>query len=169
MINREIEWIFDEHAEHLLQLAYFYTKDRYSAEDIVQEVFIKFMSSDYEERGNIRAFLSRMTINKCKDYFKSWAYKKIQLKETWSNVVSRKKKDSILVADERNQIGSAVLDLPLEYREPVILFYFQEMSVIDIAVTLEVPENTIKTRLRRAREKLKPLLQEEEWEVLVHE
>ncbi len=92
-INREIEFIFDEHAEHLLQLAYFYTKDRYSAEDIVQEVFIKFMDIDYEERGNLRAFLSRMTINKAKDYLKSWAYKKIQLKDKWSFVKAKKKKD----------------------------------------------------------------------------
>ncbi|WP_449445742.1 sigma factor-like helix-turn-helix DNA-binding protein [Ureibacillus acetophenoni] len=37
------------------------------------------------------------------------------------------------------------------------------MNVAEIALTLEIPENTVKTRLRRAREKLKPLLQEEEW------
>ncbi|CAM5223779.1 RNA polymerase sigma-70 factor OS=Ureibacillus acetophenoni OX=614649 GN=SAMN05877842_10357 PE=3 SV=1 [Ureibacillus acetophenoni] len=77
----------------MLQLAYFYTKDRYSAEDIVQEVFIKFMDINYEERGTLRAFLSRMTINKSKDYLKSWTYKKIQLKEKWSFVKAKKKKD----------------------------------------------------------------------------
>jgi len=168
-INRDIEFIFDEHAEHLLQLAYFYTKDRYSAEDIVQEVFIKFMDINYEERGTLRAFLSRMTINKSKDYLKSWTYKKIQLKEKWSFVKAKKKKDPMLISDERNLIGKAILELPLDYREVIILYYFQEMNVAEIALTLEIPENTVKTRLRRAREKLKPLLQEEEWEVLINE
>lgn len=168
-INREIEFIFDEHAEHLLQLAYFYTKDRYSAEDIVQEVFIKLMTINYEERGTLRAFLSRITVNKSKDYLKSWAYRKIQLKEKWSFVRAKKKKDPVLINDERDLIGKAVLDLPLDYREVIILYYFQEMNIEEIASTLEIPENTVKTRLRRAREKLKPLLHEEEWEVLVSE
>ncbi|SOC37126.1 sigma-70 family RNA polymerase sigma factor [Ureibacillus acetophenoni] len=168
-INRELDFIFDEHAEHLLQLAYFYTKDHYAAEDIVQEVFIKFLDANYEEQGTLRAFLSRMTINKSKDYLKSWAYKKIQLKEKWTSLKAKKKKDNVLIIDERTMIGEAILQLTLEYRELIILYYFQEMSIAEIAQTLEIPENTVKTRLRRARERLKPLLQDEEWEVLLSE
>lgn len=168
-INRDIDLIVEQHAEHLLQLAYFYTKDRFSSEDIVQEVLIKFLDTDYEERGTIRAYLSRMTINKSKDYLKSWAYKKIQFKEKWSHITATKKKDKLLVQNERTLIGEAVLNLPLEYREPIILFYFQDLSIHEIAETIGLPQNTVKTRLRRAREKLKPLLQDEAWEVLANE
>ncbi|MFJ8236073.1 sigma-70 family RNA polymerase sigma factor [Ureibacillus sp. NPDC094379] len=169
MIDRQIDELVDQYAEHLLQLAYFYTKDRYSAEDIVQEVFLKFLEANYEERGTVRAYLSRMTINKSKDYLKSWAYKKVQLKEKWSFEKSKKKKDSLLVEDERHLIGQAILNLALEYREPIILYYFEEMSVAEVAAVLVIPENTVKTRMKRAREKLKPLLQEDEWEVLANE
>lgn len=169
VIDRQIDELVDQYAEHLLQLAYFYTKDRYSAEDIVQEVFMKFLEANYEERGTVRAYLSRMTINKSKDYLKSWAYKKVQLKEKWSFEKSKKKKDALLVEDERNLIGHAILNLSLEYREPIILYYFEEMSVAEVAAVLAIPENTVKTRLKRAREKLKPLLQDEEWEVLANE
>lgn len=70
------EKMIDEHAEHLLRLAYFYVKNRHAAEDIVQEVFIKFSQPNYEERGQLRAYLSTLTINKSKDYLKSWHYKK---------------------------------------------------------------------------------------------
>lgn len=168
-INRDIDSIVEQHAEHLLQLAYFYTKDRFSSEDIVQEVLIKFLETDYEERGTVRAFLSKMTINKSKDYLKSWAYKKILLKEKWSHITATKKKDKLLVQNERTIIGEAVLNLPFEYREPIILFYFQELSIHEIAETMSLPENTVKTRLKRAREKLKPLLQDEAWEVLTNE
>lgn len=96
VIDRQIDELVDQYAEHLLQLAYFYTKDRYSAEDIVQEVFMKFLEANYEERGTVRAYLSRMTINKSKDYLKSWAYKKVQLKEKWSFEKSKKRKTPYL-------------------------------------------------------------------------
>lgn len=168
-MDKEIEYIFEDHADHLLRLAYFYTKDPHSAEDIVQDVFIRFMKTDYEERGTIRAFLSKMTINKAKDYLKSWAYKKIQLKEKWTSLVEKNKQDHLLVNDERSMIGKAILELSMDYREVIILYYYQEMNVSEIATTLMIPENTIKTRLKRAREKLKPLLQDEVWEVLVNE
>ncbi|SOC22703.1 RNA polymerase sigma-70 factor [Ureibacillus xyleni] len=161
--------MIEEHAEHMLQLAYFYTKDHYSAEDIVQEVFIKFMNAQYDERGNLRAFLSRMTINQSKDYIKSWAYKKIQLKEKWTVERVKKRKDGLLVENEKTLIGEAILELPLLYREPIILYYFQELSIHEIAILLHTSENTIKTRLKRAREKLKSLLKDEVWEVLEHE
>ncbi|KGR77746.1 sigma-70 family RNA polymerase sigma factor [Ureibacillus manganicus] len=168
-MDKEIEYIFEEHSEHLLRLAYFYTKDRHSSEDIVQDVFIRFMNTDYEERGSIRAFLSKMTINKAKDYLKSWTYKKIQLKEKWSYLVAKKRPNRLLVNDERSIIGKAVLELSLDYREVIILYYYQEMSVAEISAMLLIPENTVKTRLKRAREKLKPLLQEDVWEVLINE
>lgn len=71
--------------------------------------------------------------------------------------------------NERTIIGEAVLNLPFEYREPIILFYFQELSIHEIAETIGLPQNTVKTRLRRAREKLKPVLQDEAWEVLANE
>ena len=62
-----------------------------------------------------------------------------------------------------------ILKLSLTYREPIILYYFEEMKIRDIAQLLGIAENTVKTRLKRAREALKPHLKQEEWEVLRHE
>lgn len=159
----------EEHAEHLLRLAYFYVKDRHVAEDIVQEVFIKFSSQMYEERGLLRAYLSTVTINKSKDYLKSWHYKKIVLQEKLFPLRAKVHRDSLIEAEERSQIGAAILELPLQYREPILLYYFEELRIVEIASILDIPENTVKTRLRRAREALKPYLKQEEWEVLAHE
>ncbi|MFJ7369624.1 sigma-70 family RNA polymerase sigma factor [Lysinibacillus sp. NPDC098008] len=161
--------IIDEHAEHLLRLAYFYVKNRYAAEDIVQEVFIKFSQRDYEERGQLRAYLSTLTINQSKDYLKSWHYKKLLLQEKIFPAQVKRQRDELVAEEERSQIGAAILQLSLLYREPLILYYYEEMKVHDIAQLLGVSENTVKTRLRRAREALKPHLQQEEWEVLQHE
>lgn len=168
-MNGILEKIIDEHAEHLLRLAYFYVKNRHVAEDIVQETFIKFSQHDYEERGQLRAYLSTITINKSKDYLKSWHYKKLIFQEKILPVQAKKQRDELIEAEERSHIGAAILKLPLSYREPIILFYYEEMKIAEIAQVLGIVENTVKTRLKRAREALKPHLKQEEWEVLGHE
>jgi len=164
-----LEKIIDEHADHLLRLAYFYVKNLQTAEDIVQEVFIKFSQCDYEERGQLRAFLSTLTINQSKDYLKSWHYKKLRLQEKVFPMKWNKQRDELVAAEERSFVGEAILKLALMYREPIILYYFEEMKIHEIAQLLGIAENTVKTRLRRAREALKPHLKQEEWEVLRHE
>ncbi|WP_054550910.1 sigma-70 family RNA polymerase sigma factor [Lysinibacillus sp. S1] len=164
-----LEEMIEEHAAHLLRLAYFYVKNRQTAEDIVQEVFIKFSQRGYEERGQLRAYLSTLTINQSKDYLKSWHYKKLLLQEKISPIQGNRQRDELVAAEERSHIGAAILKLSLTYREPIILYYFEEMKIRDIAQLLGIAENTVKTRLKRAREALKPHLKQEEWEVLRHE
>ena len=75
-------------------------------------------------------------------------------------------KDALVVKDERMTIGEAILSLKLLYREPLILYYYEELTLIEIANVLKLPINTVKTRLKRAKEQLKPML-EDEWEVLL--
>ncbi|WP_339194998.1 sigma-70 family RNA polymerase sigma factor [Solibacillus sp. FSL R5-0449] len=165
-MNEDIGQIIDEYSNHLLRIAYFYTKNRHAAEDIVQDVYIKFMQTDYSESGQLRAYLTKMTVNKSKDYLKSWAYKKIQFETKWW--MKATDHDHVIQQEERSSIGAAILKLPLKYREPIILYYYEEMSVLQVAAILQINENTVKTRLRRGREQLRPVL-EGEWEVLRHE
>lgn len=56
-MNYDYEKIIDEQSAHLLRLAYFYTKNIHAAEDIVQEVLIKFYETNYEERDQLRPVL----------------------------------------------------------------------------------------------------------------
>ena len=58
-----------------------------------------------------------------------------------------------------------VLTLKVHYREVIIFYYYEEMTTVEIARLLELPEGTIKTRLKRAREQLKVKLQSSDWEV----
>lgn len=117
-----------------------------------------------------KSYLVTMTINKCKDYLKSWSYRKILVKEAFSIEKTKNVKDLIVHQEEVSLIGEAVLGLPLKYREPIILYYYEELSVKEIAVILKIPVNTIKTRMRKARELLKNKLHTEtQWEVLLDE
>lgn len=165
-VQRELEAMMAQHTKHLLRLAYFYTKNSHAAEDIVQDVFIKMLSTPYEERGHLRSFLARLTVNKSKDYLKSWAYRKWQFESKWRMSVTDR--DHLVQQEERSQVGAAVLSLSLKYREVIILYYYEEMLVLEIAELLGVSDNTVKTRLRRAREQLKPKLAGQ-WEVLADE
>ena len=134
----------------------------------MQEVFIKFSQRGYEERGQLRAYLSTLTINQSKDYLKAGIIRNYYYKKNISCSGNRQR-DELVAAEERSQIGAAILKLSLTYREPIILYYFEEMKIRDIAQLLGIAENTVKTRLKRAREALKPHLKQEEWEVLRHE
>ena len=163
--ERAFQKAMQQHTDYLLRIAYLYVKDWQAAEDIVQDVFIQFYHSKYVEDGKMCAYLSRMTINKSKDYLKSWHYKKMQLHEFWEQK-GNVKKDALVVNDERMTIGEAILSLKLLYREPLILYYYEELTLIEIANVLKLPINTVKTRLKRAKEQLKPML-EDEWEVLL--
>lgn len=67
---------------------------------------------------------------------------------------------TVIKNDEDQMLASAVMNLPIKYREVIYLYYFEEMPIKDIAMVIEVKENTIITRLKRAKELLKKGLEE---------
>ena len=168
--TNELKELMFQYTEYLIRLAYYYVKDLQAAEDIVQEVFIKFYNShnNYEERGEVKAYLTKMTINKSKDYLKSWTYRRVQLQNKLFQTDPTMKSDELVRKDEETIIGEAILQLPLKQREVLIYFYFHEMTIVAIASLLAIPESTVKTRIRRGRELLRNQLKGIEWEVLLH-
>lgn len=161
----------EQHTERLIRVAYYYTKDLQIAEDLVQEVFIKFYhkQSSLKEVTDISAYLSRMTINRCKDYLKSWHVRKVQFQQKWVEQVEKNEFNRFVQQDEEQIIGEAIMRLPLKHREALVYYYFEEMTIPSIAQLLQIPQSTVKTRLVRGRELLKTELQDIEWEVLLHE
>ena len=61
---------------------------------------------------------------------------------------------------EDRELASAVMNLPIKYREVIYLFYYEELSIKEVAIVIEVKENTIKTRLKKQRSLLKKGLEE---------
>ena len=162
-----VEQAMEHYSELLFRIAYYYVKDTYIAEDIVQDVFLKLYCANYTEQGELRAYLSKMTANKCKDYLKSWAYRKVQLTEKLFSASYKVSKDKLIEQEELNTLDEAILNLPLKQREAIVYFYLENLSVKEIAEILERPESTIKSRLKSGKEQLKNQLQRQEWEVLL--
>lgn len=159
----------EDYSEYLFRIAYYYLKDTYKAEDIVQDVFMKFHMAQYEEQGELKAYLARMTANACKDYLKSWSYRKLKFPGTFFHPGKVRQRDRLVEKEELNELDRAILSLPLKKRETICYYYLENMSVKEIAQMLDIAESTVKSRLQSGRSDLKNILTQGDWEVLFHE
>lgn len=159
----DFDKIMDEHSKHLLRIAYLYVKNWDTAEDIVQEVFIKhfLQAQQFEGRASLKTYLTVMTANKSKDYLRSWQHKRnILVSNLFSSTKGIGIDTTLQQQEEHLALHKAIFKLPIKYREPLILFYYDEQSITEIATFLKSNENTIKTRLRRAKQHLKRFMEE---------
>src|SRR5690606_32303411 len=107
MEQMQIEKIIDEHGEHLIRLAYFYVRNRETAKDIVQEVFITlYEKADYEERGKLRAYLTTLTANRCKDHLRSWSFRNLHFNKDWMEQIHIQR-DPLILQEEKADIAIA--------------------------------------------------------------
>ena len=160
-----IDEIMNRYGQEILQLSFSYVKNKQIAEDLTQEIFVKCYKSlhTYSGKSKFRTWLWRIASNHCKDYLKSWYNKNVfttDYQPIYDSLRSDSVEQTVIQEEQDDQLASAVMELPVNYREVIYLFYFEEMSIKEISVVTEVKENTIKTRLKRAKELLKERLEE---------
>ncbi|KAA0546902.1 sigma-70 family RNA polymerase sigma factor [Bacillus sp. BGMRC 2118] len=163
--NRLLEEVMERYGNDVLYLAFSYVKNYELAEDLAQDVFIRFYEKIDTFRGeaSYRTWLYRITVNRCKDYLRSWSYNKTYLNEKFIAFVKGNafSPEEIVVSNNENEeLTNHVLTLPVKYREIIYLYYFQEMTLQEISDCLTINLSTIKTRLRRAKELLRGKYQE---------
>lgn len=145
--------------------SYIYRKigDYHISYDLTQEVFIKMMKAidRYEGRGKFRNWLLKIAVNHCNDYYKSKSFKnksrEIQLEDRISEN-NDKVWDLLKKKIERNLVKKAILSLPDYQRDVMILRYYHDMKIKDIADVTDSKEATVKSRLRQGTSKLKESL-----------
>ncbi len=132
------------------RLALARTKEQSLADDVCQEVFLRYIKTDkqFESEEHVKAWLIRVTINCSKSVFlSSWFKKTVPLSE-----------DIVFDTPEKNDISHAVKKLPKKYATVIHLFYYEDMSIADISKLLDMKESTVKSHLFRGRSLLKELL-----------
>lgn len=142
------------HGDYLKRLIYTYVKDLQKAEDIVQDVFIKFYKTmeQFEGRCSRKTYLYRIAVNECQNYLKSWHYRMFDVTEKIKLWTNKDSAETEYIQKEQNQtIAVLVSKLPVKYREVIWLYYYVELSVLEIADVLDCSVNTVKTRLARGR------------------
>ena len=157
--GKTIDELMNLHSRKVYLLAYSYVKDKGLAEDIAQEVFIKCYKSLHHFRGDsqITSWIYRITVNTAKDFLRSKSFNILKYPKSFFENITKSEtvEDAVLQQDEREAVLQTVLSLTTKYREVIILYYFQEEKIEDIAEILNMNVNTVKTRLSRARSIMK--------------
>lgn len=152
-----------DYGDDLIRLAFTYTKDHSRAEDIVQDSFINFYIhiDQFRYESSVKTYIYRIVINQCHNYLRSWAYRKIELREKTLNIVQKSMEKMVLDKEFSTELANAISKLPPKYREVLWCYYMEEFSIKEIAEMLNTNENTVKTRLVRARNKAKIIVKED--------
>lgn len=158
-----IETLIRQYGNDVLRTAFMYVKDSHLAEDIFQDVFIKVNKnlSTFQGNSSIKTWIIRITINTCKDYLKSaWNQKVVPMTEYEENTIHTDDDYKAVEQQDQNQlIRETIMNLPDKYKDIIVCVYYQDMTISDAASILKIAEGTAKSRLSRAKEKLKTYLE----------
>lgn len=149
----EISECIKQYADMIYRIAFSYLKSMQSAEDAVQDTFIRYMQNcgKLESEEHKKAWLIRACINICKDELKSFRHKEtVELTDTIP-----------FESEYEKDVVTAVLALPPKYRAVIYLYFFEGYNSAEIARILKMKDATIRSRLSRAKRMLKTELEGE--------
>lgn len=156
----ELHQALQLYGDYCLRVAYTYTKDFHAAEEIIQDVFFQYKEERFKAQSSLKTYLVKMTVNKSHDYNRKFSRRARIFLEHYLP----KAKQTLVVRDayavEQSEITKAILTLPIMYREVIILHYYSDYKLQEIADILEMPLSTVKTRHARAKKELKKKLLE---------
>lgn len=168
-----------QHGNAVLRTAALLLKDIHLAQDVSQEVFLKAYEriGQYRGEGSLRAWLLQITVNQCRARMRRASWKRLLFRsfldergpeEAASGGKAVLESQAELEPGSARQIRELSLHqeigkLELAYREVVVLYYYDELSVKEIAQVLRLSESNVKSRLHRARKALKVQLEEGGW------
>ncbi len=149
--------VIEKYSNMVYRLAYARTGSRHDADDIYQEVFLRYFRRKpvFDSEEHRKAWLLRVTVN-CSNSFLSapWQRRTMGLPEDLPYEGGRK---------DHLDLHSKLQMLPAKYRGVIHLFYYEELSVEEIARILHRKPSTVRTQLVRARQRLARILKEEDY------
>ena len=153
----DIETLFELHSDMVYRIAFVQMKNPADTDDVFQEVFLRLVKHAHKLRSqeHAKAWLIRCTLNCCHSMHSStWRKKSVALTE-YSAVLDG-------METQHLELLEAVKTLSADHQAVIHLFYYEGCSNQEIAQLLEVNENTVKSRLRRARQELRAFWGEED-------
>lgn len=146
-----MERLLAEYGNSILRMCCLYLKDTHLAEDALQDTFIKVYAnySSFEGHSNEKTWIMRIAINVCKNYLRSSWWKRIDEATLLESIPA----EEHVIGDDTLLVE--IMKLSPKYKEVILLFYYQDMKIREIAEVLQIPEATVSVRLKRAREILK--------------
>lgn len=151
----DIKRMVEDYGDDLLRLCYLYLKDVHLAEDAVQDTFLQIYRHYDSFRGESseKTWVTRIAINICKNYLKSPWRRRVAPDDALLQTIA-----APAFTAHDNTVIKAVMALPPKYKDVILLYYYREMKIREIAELLEIPESTVSVRLMRAKERLQAAL-----------
>lgn len=154
LTEREFTSAAERYLDMVYRIALNWFRNVPDAEDAAQEVMLRLWraETDFADENHLRYWLTRVTLNVCKDLSRSpWHRHTVSLEAVQEPMFSDPAK---------GELFQEVMALPGKYRVPLYLYYYEGYSVAEVGELLKLNPSTIQTRLARARAKLKTQLEE---------
>jgi RNA polymerase sigma-70 factor (sigma-E family) len=141
--------LFEQEGSSLVRLARLFVDDRNAAEDLVQEAFIRLAraAGRIHDPSKATAYLRSIVLNLARDHNRRGLVSlrhQLPFDEQRASI-----EDEIDLQDDQRRVIDALRDLPHRQRDCLVLRYYHELGIDDIAATLGVSPNSVKTHLRR--------------------
>ena len=156
------EIFVERYGDRLYRSLYFTLKDEAAARDLVQDTFLKVVKSIHNFKGDSKLYtwVYRIAVNQMKDGFKK---KQEDMGEIEDLQIGKSHVESDVLRNfHHRQVTECIKEVPFIYRQVMVLFYFEEMKIREIADLLEEKEGTVKSKLFRGKQALKQKLIEKE-------
>ncbi|WP_238884292.1 RNA polymerase sigma factor [Clostridium sp. YIM B02551] len=165
----EFRHIYEIYKDKIYRTALLILNNNTQAEDVVQEVFIKIINNIHTLKNPeaFEAWIYKITVNSCRSYFKKF-YSIVEFFDFTSNLNFEKIDDSydpeeyVSTAESSNIIFSEINNLSPKLKVPIILFYYNDLSIKEISKILDISEGTAKSRLHNGKKYLKEALEKKE-------
>lgn len=149
--------LYESYATDVLRMCYFYLADRQKAEDVVQDVFVRLMTTNpVLQPGKEKSWLLKVAMNRCRDLWRGAWLKRVVLGGPTFELIPAP--DEFSQVADRQEMMQAINRLPAMFKEVILLYYYQGYGINEIADMMDLPEGTISSRLSRARKKLEEVL-----------
>lgn len=152
-VNRRAEAILDAYGNSILRYAYSYLHNMSDAEEVLQDTLVQFLKTApvFESEQHEKAWLLRVAANLSKNRL---AYNSVRRTDELNDELADEGREDL------SFVWEAVRLLPEHYREAIHLFYYEGYSTKQIARLLRKKEATVRSDLRRGRERLRAVLKE---------
>ena len=153
MDSKEYKRLADQYIDMVYRVALNGCKNKYDADDVVQNTFIKLLKckKQFDTDEHVRNWPIRVAVNECNSLWNSsWRKKVTSLDE--------REDEPAFTTPEKSELYDLVMKLPPKYRQVVYLYYYEKFSVKEVAEMVKISETAVQTRLQRARKKLKDQL-----------
>ncbi len=153
--------MFAQQGASLVRLARVFCDDRNAAEDLVQEAFIRLHRSagSIRDLGRAPAFLRSIVINLARDHNRRGLMSLRHRASAEPPVPPAEPDDRAVHDEEVDEVLTALRTLPERQRACLVLHYYEELSIAEVAETLHISTNSVKTHCRRGLSSLESRLE----------